>query len=82
MMKEAEAKKIKLPTIRALYDQDAAPPVTHILQRGDPLKPGDPVEPGIPSVLGDERALSRSRRRTGGQDYRSAKGVRRVDHTT
>jgi hypothetical protein len=50
---EAESKLVKLPTIRALYDQDAAPPVTHILKRGDPLKPGDPVEPGVPAVIDD-----------------------------
>jgi hypothetical protein len=50
-LKEAEAKKIQLPTIRALYDQDVEPPVTHILQRGDPSKPGEPVKPGVPAVL-------------------------------
>jgi hypothetical protein len=50
-LKEVEAKRIQLPTIRALYDQDAAPPVTHILQRGDPSKPGAPVEAGVPAVL-------------------------------
>ena len=49
--KDAEAKKITLATIRALYDQDAQPPATHILQRGDPLKPGEPVEPSVPAVL-------------------------------
>jgi hypothetical protein len=50
-LKEVEAKKIELPSIRALYDQDADPPVTRILQRGDPSKPGDPVQPGVPAVL-------------------------------
>lgn len=52
-VKQAEAQKINLPTIRALYDQDAEPPVTHILQRGDALKPGAPVEPNVPAVLDD-----------------------------
>lgn len=50
-LKEAEARKIHLPTIRALYDQDANPPATHILQRGDPLKPGAEVAPAVPAVL-------------------------------
>lgn len=50
-LKEVEAKKIVLPTIRALYDQDAQPPPTHILLRGDPLKPGPAVDPGVPAVL-------------------------------
>jgi hypothetical protein len=50
-LKDMEAKKILLPSIRALYDQDAQPPVTQILLRGDPAQPGDPVEPGIPAVL-------------------------------
>jgi hypothetical protein len=49
--KEAEGRKIHLSTIRALYDQDAKPPATRILQRGDPLQEGDPVEPGVPEVL-------------------------------
>ena len=35
-LKEVEAKKIHLPTIRALYDQDAEPPVTHILRSWRP----------------------------------------------
>jgi len=54
-LKDAQARRIELPTIRVLADQDAAPPVTHILRRGDPLSPGDPVEPGAPRVLGDFR---------------------------
>ena len=80
-MKEAEAKKIQLPTIRALYDQDAAPPVTHILQRGDPLKPGEPVNRDS-SVLADERRPFRFRWRARSQDYGPPKGIRRVDHAT
>ena len=84
-MKEAEAKKIKLPTIRALYDQDAAPPVTHILQRGDPSKPGDPVEPGIPSVLADERRPFRipeasPEAKTTGRRRAFAEWITRPDH--
>ena len=84
-MKDAEAKKIKLPTIRALYDQDAAPPVTHILQRGDPLKPGDPVEPGIPSVLADERRPFRipeasPEAKTTGRRRAFAEWITRPDH--
>ena len=50
-LKDAEAKKIQLPTIRALYDQDSDPSATHVLLRGDPSNPGDAVEPGIPAVL-------------------------------
>ncbi|MFN0167197.1 MAG: PSD1 and planctomycete cytochrome C domain-containing protein [Bryobacteraceae bacterium] len=46
-----ETKRIHLPTIRALYDLDAKPIPTHLLQRGDPLRPGEVVEPGVPAVL-------------------------------
>jgi mono/diheme cytochrome c family protein len=46
-----EKKRITFPEIRAIYDQDAAPPPNHLLLRGEWTKPGDVVEPGIPSVL-------------------------------
>ena len=48
-----EAKRVSFPEIRALYDQDAAPPPTPILLRGDWLHPGDAVEPGVPAELDD-----------------------------
>ncbi|MFN3647945.1 MAG: DUF1553 domain-containing protein [Armatimonadota bacterium] len=52
--REAEAKKrIVYPEIRAFYDQDATPPPTPLLNRGDWLRPGDPVEPGIPAILAE-----------------------------
>ncbi|MBM3460106.1 MAG: DUF1553 domain-containing protein, partial [Armatimonadetes bacterium] len=52
--REAEEKKrVLLPSIRAFYDQDAAPPPTPFLTRGDWLRPADPVEPGIPAILED-----------------------------
>jgi hypothetical protein len=46
-----EAKRVVLPSIRALYDLDANAPPTKILRRGDPLNPGDEVEPGVFAVL-------------------------------
>ena len=48
-----QAKRITLPAIRALYDQDANPPPTPLLARGEWLKPGEPVPPGILAVLDD-----------------------------
>ena len=54
-LKEEEAKRINLPTIRALYDLDANPPPTRILQRGDYRKPGEEVQAGVPAVLEDSR---------------------------
>ncbi len=48
-----EKLRITLPEIRALYDQDSKPPVTHILIRGELAKPGEAVEPGLPAVLAD-----------------------------
>ncbi len=50
-LKEEESQRVNLPAIRALYDLDADPPPTHILHRGDFLKPGEEVQPGIPAVL-------------------------------
>lgn len=50
---EENARRITLPEIRAFYDQDATPPPTPLLIRGEWLRPGDPVEPGIPAVLDD-----------------------------
>lgn len=47
----AESRRVTLPSIRAFYDQDANPPLTPILQRGDWLRPGEAVGPGIPAVL-------------------------------
>jgi hypothetical protein len=51
----AETKRITLAELRALYDQDAAPPPTRILLRGEWTNPGDPVEPGIPAILNNSR---------------------------
>jgi hypothetical protein len=50
---EQERKRIVLSEIRALYDQDAVPPPTRILLRGEYIHPGAMVEPGIPSILED-----------------------------
>jgi len=50
-----ERKRITYPEIRAFYDQDATPPPTPLLTRGDWLRPADPVEPGIPQILDDPR---------------------------
>lgn len=52
---QEEAKRIPLEEIRALYDQDTAPPTTHILLRGEYTKFGDPVEPGVPAILNDPK---------------------------
>jgi mono/diheme cytochrome c family protein len=52
-VRAAQARRITFPEIRAFYDQDAAPPPTPLLHRGEWLKPGDPVEPGIPALLAD-----------------------------
>jgi hypothetical protein len=54
-IKEEDARRIKFPSIRALYDLDASPPPSHVLERGDPLSPGEEVMPAIPAVL-DTRA--------------------------
>jgi hypothetical protein len=50
---EAQSKHVTLPEIRALYDQDAAPPPTCVLVRGEWTHPGEAVEPGIPAILDD-----------------------------
>lgn len=50
-----ERKRITYPEIRAFYDQDATPPPTPLLTRGDWLRPADPVEPGVPEILNDPR---------------------------
>ncbi|MEX2260943.1 MAG: PSD1 and planctomycete cytochrome C domain-containing protein [Bryobacteraceae bacterium] len=52
-LREEEARRIHLPTIRALYDLDANPPPTSVLLRGDPKNPGEEVSPGVPAVLDD-----------------------------
>lgn len=46
-----ERKRVTLPEIRALYDQDLNPPTTHILARGEWTKPLAEVQPGVPTVL-------------------------------
>ncbi len=46
-----ESRRVRLPEIRAFYDQDAAPPSTPLLTRGDWLRPGEPIEPAVPAVL-------------------------------
>ncbi len=50
---EAQARRITHLQIRAFYDQDATPPPTPLLIRGEWLKPGDPVEPGVWTQLED-----------------------------
>ena len=50
-----EKKRIVLIELRALYDQDATPPPTRLLIRGEWTRPGDPVEPGVPAILNDPR---------------------------
>jgi len=52
---QAEKHRITLTEIRAIYDQDAAPPPTTIRIRGEWKRPGDVVEPGVPAVLDDPR---------------------------
>ena len=48
-----EANRMALPSIRAFYDQDAHPPPTRTLRRGDYRQPGEEVEPGVLTVLDD-----------------------------
>jgi hypothetical protein len=48
-------KRLTYNELRALYDQDANPPPTHVLIRGEATRPGDTVEPGIPAILDDPR---------------------------
>lgn len=50
-----EKKRVPLTELRALYDQDATPPPTRILIRGEWTRPGEPVEPGVPAILDDPR---------------------------
>ena len=52
---EEEKRRLSFYEIRALYDQDAAPPATHLLIRGEWTRPGDETAPGIPAVLDDPR---------------------------
>ncbi|HLK56909.1 MAG TPA: DUF1549 and DUF1553 domain-containing protein, partial [Chthonomonadaceae bacterium] len=52
---EEEKKRVTLTEIRALYDQDATPPKTPILIRGEWTRPGEMVEPGIPAILDDPK---------------------------
>jgi hypothetical protein len=53
-IKEEEAKRVELPSVRAFYDVDAKPPVAQIHYRGDYLgKRGTAVDPGVPTVLDD-----------------------------
>jgi mono/diheme cytochrome c family protein len=84
-LKDVQAKRIDLPTIRALADIDAEAPVTHILKRGDPLNPGDPVAPGVPAVLDDAQAPFRISEppkgaKTTGRRLAFARWLTRPDH--
>ncbi len=54
---EQQSKRITYPQIRALYDQDNAPPEWHILLRGEYLKKGIVVEPSIPRILDSGKNL-------------------------
>ena len=55
-LRAAETKKrVALTEIRALYDQDARPPPTPLLVRGEYQKPGEEIEPGIPTILADPK---------------------------
>ncbi|MEO7652978.1 MAG: DUF1549 domain-containing protein, partial [Bryobacteraceae bacterium] len=47
----AEAGRIDLPSIRALYDLDSSAPVTRLLERGATASPGEEVPPAVPNVL-------------------------------
>ncbi len=48
---QENSRRIVHTELRAFYDQDANPPPTPLLQRGDWLRPGEPVEPGVPELL-------------------------------
>ncbi len=48
---EQEGKRIHFEEIRALYDQDATPPPTNLLKRGEITQPLSAVEPGVPTIL-------------------------------
>ncbi len=50
-----EKQRVVIDELRALYDQDASPPKTHVRIRGEWARPGDVVEPGVPTVLDDPR---------------------------
>ena len=52
-IKAENGRRVKFPTIRALYDLDGAPPAAHVLAKGDPTAPGEEVQPGILTVLDD-----------------------------
>ncbi|HUS05348.1 MAG TPA: PSD1 and planctomycete cytochrome C domain-containing protein [Bryobacteraceae bacterium] len=53
-IREEEARRVQLPSIRAFYDVDAKPPAAHVLSRGDyAAQRGEAVQPGVPSVLDD-----------------------------
>jgi len=52
-IKEEDARRVKFPAIRALYDLDTTPPASRVLERGDPQNPGEEVKPGVPTVLDD-----------------------------
>ena len=52
-LKVEEAKRIRLPSIRAINDVDGTPPAFHVLRRGNFLQPGEEVQPGVPRVLED-----------------------------
>jgi hypothetical protein len=48
-----ERNRLVLPEIRALYDQDATPPPTNVLLRGEWTHKGETVQPGVPAILED-----------------------------
>jgi Protein of unknown function (DUF1553)/Protein of unknown function (DUF1549)/Planctomycete cytochrome C len=53
-IKTEESNRVNLPSIRALYDVDAAAPETHVLHRGDyTAAKGETVVPGVPHCLED-----------------------------
>jgi hypothetical protein len=80
-----EANRIALPSIRAFYDQDASPPATHLLRRGDYRQPGEEVEPGVLTVLDDPNQPFRvpppgPDAQTTGRRLAFAKWLARPDH--
>ena len=84
-LKETQARRVELPSIRALADVDGEAPVTHILKRGDPLSPGDPVAPGVPLVFDDPASPFRAPEgpkgaKTTGRRLAFAQWLTRADH--
>jgi hypothetical protein len=50
-----------------IWQEEAKPPATHVLRRGDPNKPREEVGPGIPAVLGKQPEPPRPTGRTSGR---------------